>query len=306
MESDNIDIVIVNWNSGSLLYDCIVSIKKSSQQDLLHAIIVVDNASADVSLDMLPQYDKLMIIQNQENLGFAKAANQGFRLSTASYTLLLNPDTRLFPDTLQKCGQFMEEHQDVDILGVRHLKNDGSVSPSCARFPTPLTYFYDAVGLSRFSPRIFTPALLMTDWDHLSDRVVDQVIGAFMFMRNSIFQKIGYFDEQFFVYCEELDFSKRLVEAGGKSFYTASIKIVHIGGGTTKKVMGYRLFLNLRSRMLYGKKHFTTIGYFGLLITTLVVEPVTRILFNLFKGDFKEVREIFRGYWMLAKDRAKR
>lgn len=306
MDSDIVDIIIVNWNSGSLLHECIRTILESSNQEMVHTLFVVDNASEDKSVTILPQSDKIKIIENSHNLGFAKAANQGFRLSTSKYTLLLNPDTRLFPDTLQKCCQFMEEHQDVDILGVRHLNKKGKVAPSCARFPTPLTFFFDAVGLSKLSPRIFTPALLMTDWDHLSNRKVDQVIGAFMFMQNKVFQKLGYFDEQFFVYCEELDFSKRLAEAGGISFYDASNQIVHIGGGTTDKVKAYRLYLNLKSRMLYGKKHFSAVGYFCLLITTLVVEPISRSVFNLFSGNFSELRDVVRGYGMLIKDRVKR
>ena len=128
------------------------------------------------------------------------------------------------------------------------------------------------MGLSKIAPKIFHPGVLMTDWDHKESRKVDQVMGAFMFMRNSIFEKLGYFDERFFVYYEELDFSKRLAQLGGTSFYNSDIKAIHIGGGTTNNVKTFRLFLNLSSRLQYAKKHFSFGGYSFVWFCTFFIE----------------------------------
>jgi hypothetical protein len=127
-------------------------------------------------------------------------------------------------------------------------------------------------------------------------------MGAFMFMRRSIFEKIGYFDERFFVYYEEIDFSKRVAEKGGKSFFNANIKAIHSGQGTTNSVKGLRLFLNLRSRLQYAKKHFNYGGYACVWLCTFFIEPFTRSLFLLLSGKIDEISDLFKGYKLLIKN----
>lgn len=113
----------------------------------------------------------------------------------------------------------MKERKEVDILGCQLLDDNGEVSHSCLRFPTPLGIFREITGLSSIAPSIFKPGIIMTDWDHKESRFVDQVMRAFMFMRKFVFEKVGYSDERFFVFYEEVDFSKRLSELGGRSFF---------------------------------------------------------------------------------------
>ena len=161
-----VDIIIVNWNSGAYLLKCIESIFQNNSSDLLGTVFIIDNNSSDNSISILPSYSKVLVINNQINLGFSKACNQGFSLSKEKYTLLLNPDAQLLDETLRECVSFMEKNIQVDILGVSLLDDKGKVTPSCARFPTPLRYLYDALGLSKIAPRIFHPALLMKDWNH--------------------------------------------------------------------------------------------------------------------------------------------
>ena len=285
-----IDIVIINWNSGNYLKQCISSIFSTSNADYVNTIFIIDNNSSDFSIDQVNQNNKIKIIRNKENRGFAKASNQGFHLSKAPYILLLNPDTQLLDTTLKVCIAFMERHPETDILGCRLLNDKGETSASCARFPTPFKLFMDSVGFSKIFPKIFSPAILMSDWDHKTSRYVDQLMGAFMFMRHSIFEKVGYFDERFFVYCEELDFSKRLHNLGGKSFFNTDIVAIHSGEGTTKAVKAFRLFLNLRSRLQYAKKHFSYFGYLLVWFGTYFIEPFSRIFFLLITGRFKEIK----------------
>jgi GT2 family glycosyltransferase len=250
-------------------------------------------------LDRIKPNIKIEIIQNKRNQGFAKASNQGFKLSKAPYILLLNPDTQLLDSTLKDCVAFMEENHDIDILGCRLLNDKGEITPSCARFPSPGKLFIDSIGLSKVLPSVFNPAILMTNWDHKTSRFVDQVMGSFMFMRYSIFEKTGFFDERFFVYYEDLDFSKRLSAAGGKSFFNTHISAIHSGKGTTEAVKPFRLFLNLRSRLQYAKKHFTVSGYLLVWLGTYFIEPFSRVSFLFFNGKSSEINSVFKGYKML-------
>ncbi|MEO8820008.1 MAG: glycosyltransferase family 2 protein [Ginsengibacter sp.] len=298
------DIVIINWNSGNYLEKCIRSIFSTSNERFVNKVFIVDNDSNDSSLQNILPNDKIIIIRNKENNGFAKAANQGFYLSKAPYILLLNPDTQLLDTTLEDCSNFLETHIETDILGCKLLNDDGQTSPSCARFPTPAKIFMDSIGFSKLFPSLFSPAILMTDWDHSESRYVDQVMGAFMFMRRSVFEKVGFFDERFFVYCEELDFSKRLSDLGGKSFYNTNISAIHSGEGTTKRVKAFRLFLNLRSRLQYSKKHFRRSGYWLVWFGTYFIEPFSRTFFLFFSGKFKEIKSVFKGYKMLVTNKS--
>ena len=296
-----LDIVIVNWNSGNYLNKCITSLLKSDNINHINTIFIIDNNSADSSFNISDLNTRIKIIRNKENSGFSKACNQGFKLCASPYVLLLNPDTQLYDTTISDCLFFMTLNPDIDILGCQLLNENDVITHSCARFPSPLRYFYDAIGLSKIAPKIFHPSVLMTDWDHKQSKKVDQVMGAFMFMRNSIFEKLGYFDEQFFVYYEELDFSKRLAKLGGNSYYNCNIKTMHSGGGTTNKVKDFRLFLNLRSRLQYAKKHFSFFGYIVVWLCTFFIEPFTRNILLLFKGNFNEIKNTFKAYKLLVK-----
>lgn len=307
MEGNKVEIVIVNWNSGTLLKDCLSSILLTDNFEFVDKIFVVDNNSSDQSIKILDSNPKINLILNQSNFGFAKAANQGFYQSNSPYVLLLNPDSQLCNDTLHESIKFMNSHDDIDILGCQLYNKEGQLLPSCSRFPTPLRFLFDGTGLSRLVPKLFTPALLMEDWDHKSDRFVDQVMGAFMFIRKNTFEKIGYFDEQFFVYFEDVDFSKKLADAHGKTFFNSSIKATHIGKGTTSNVKAFRLSLYIKSKLLYSRKYFSPAGYILTWIVTFFIEPFTRSLFFLFTGRFSEIKETFKGYaiYLTKKDSEK-
>jgi len=294
-----VDIVIVNWNSSGYLLMCVQSIITRHNEPYVGTIFIIDNNSADNSLSLLPQHQKIVIIENSENRGYSKACNQGFKLCKSTYVLLLNPDTQLLNTTLSDCISFMQQKSDIDILGCQLLHDNGEISHSCSRFPSPAGIFRDSTGLSKIAPSIFKPGIIMTDWDHKDSRYVDQLMGAFMFMRKSIFEKVGFFDEQFFVYYEEVDFSKRLAQLGGKSFFNANIQAIHSGEGTTNSVKGFRLFLNLRSRLQYAKKHFSFLGYLLVYFCTFFIEPITRFFFLILSDRIKEVTDLWKGYKLL-------
>jgi GT2 family glycosyltransferase len=297
-----IDIVIVNWNAGRQLRECLASIAATQREGFtVKRVVVVDNASRDGSTAGLGDVAlPLTIMHNPVNLGFAEACNIGARDSTAEYVLFLNPDTRLFADSLSKPLAFMEhpKNQGTGIVGIQLLDANGQVSRNCVQFPTPGRIFFKSLGLDRLFPRLF-PNYVMTTWDHGESRQVDHVIGAFFLVRRFLFASLKGFDTRFFVYLEDLDFSLRASQAGWSSFYLAEAQAYHRGGGTSEQVKATRLFYVLRSRILYGYKHFPWTAATGLLLTTLLLEPLVRLGFALTKGAVTEVRETLQAYCLL-------
>jgi hypothetical protein len=297
-----LDIIIVNWNSGENLRGCLESILTSTKDSLeLRHVVVVDNASSDNSMDGLDGIGlPLTIIRNKENRGFGVACNQGAKGSSADYLLFLNPDTRLFPDSLWKPIEFMEkpENSKVGICGVQLVDEQRRVGRTCARFPTPSLFLSKMLGLDRLLAKYFQ-SYFMDDWDHAQSRSVDHVTGAFYLVRRKLFESLDGFDERFFVYLEDLDFSYRAKKAGWDSYYLAETRAYHKGGGSSEKVKATRLFYSLRSRILYGYKHFDWFSATILALGTLLVEPFTRLTLACARFSGEEMLEALRGYWML-------
>jgi len=138
----------------------------------------------------------------------------------------------------------------------------------------------------------------MTDWDHVETRQVDQVIGAFFLVRRSVFEELQGFDERFFVYFEEVDFSRRAQQKGWQSFYLADTQAFHAGGGTSGQVKAKRLFYSLRSRTLYSFKHFSLVNAVTVLLATLCAELFSRSLLAIVRGSGASIKDVWGAYWM--------
>jgi len=297
-----LDIVIVNWNSGIHLRKCLDSIGGSKGDSYtLGRVVVVDNASGDGSAEGSgdPGF-QLELVRNRINRGFAAACNQGAKGSDADYLLFLNPDTRLFEDSLDKPIAFMEDtnNRKIGIAGIQLIDDRGEAHRSCTRFPKPRHFVSQMLGLDRLFPQHF-PSHFMTTWDHRESRAVDHVMGAFYLIRRRLFEKLKGFDERFFVYLEDLDLSYRAHQAGWHSFYLAEIKAYHKGGGTSEQIKSLRLFYSLRSRILYGFKHFRGWTASGLMLGTLFLEPLIRSSWSLARFALRELSETMQAYGML-------
>jgi len=299
-----VSIIIVNWNSGGQLSSCLASIAATATDAYrIERVVVVDNASNDRSADSLQKQDlPLCLVRNATNRGFAAACNQAANGSQADYLLFLNPDTRLFPDSLTRPLSFMElpENQQIGIAGVQLVDDDGRVSRTCARLPTPGRFLTKMFGLDRALPDVF-PSHFMTEWDHRGNRAVEQVIGAFFLVRRSLFDRLGGFDERFFVYFEEVDLSARARALGYGTFYLGDVQAYHRGGGVSEQVKDHRLFYSLRSRILYVYKHFGWWSATGVTVATLLVEPVARLSMALARGSIREFRATLKGYALLLR-----
>jgi len=299
-----INIIIVNWNAGHQLHDCIISISQY-HHNIVEQVIIVDNASTDNSLSLVESLANLpfdlKIIRNNKNQGFGAACNQGAEIATTKYLLFLNPDTLLHENSLLKPYQFMEnpDNHKVGIVGIQLIDENREIARSCANFPNTMQFLFKNLYLNRLFKKTNHA---MTYWDHAENKKVDQVIGAFFFTTNNLFTQLGGFDERFFVYFEEVDFSLRAKNRGFHSYYLADAQAFHAGGGTSRNVKATRLFYSLRSRLLYGFKHFSTINAIFLALITLLIEPITRLVLSVAKMSFQDIKNTWQGYFMLLAD----
>lgn len=300
-----VDIIIVNWNAGKQLYECLKSISDLNEDGFkLDRIVVVDNASTDNSADGLEDLTlPLEIIRNNKNIGFAAACNKGAESSNADYLLFLNPDIRLFADSLSAPSNYMQNtgQDKIGICGIQLVDDSGNVGRTCARFPTLIYFVLEILGLNKLFPKLFF-SYCMTEWDHKGCKIVDHVMGAFFFVRHSLFKELGGFDERFFVYLEDVDFSLRAYKAGWKSIFLSTAKAYHKGGGISEQVKARRLFYSLRSRIFYGYKHFKWLPATILMLLILFIEPWTRLIWNIIRGSIKELTETFYSYFLLWKE----
>lgn len=278
MDRPSVHVVIVNWNSGTLLRECLTSFAAVAGDDVtVERVTVVDNASTDGSCDGLADALPLVVIRNSENRGFAAACNQGAANSRQDFLLFLNPDTRLMPGSLGQPAHYLREHERVGIVGIQLIDSEGHVARDTARAPTPFSMIGGSLGLDRLLPRAF-PSHFATDWAHDETREVDQVMGAFFFVRRSVFEALRGFDERFFVYYEDLDFSVRARTLGWSSVYLSAAQAFHRGQGTTDAATERRMFYFARSRIVYARKHFSPPGALAVTFTTLLLEPVARLV----------------------------
>lgn len=297
-------IVIVNWNAGLQLRACLASIAAAARSGfVLGDVVVVDNASADGSAAHLESIDlPLRIVRNDDNRGFAAACNQGVAMLDLEpdYLLFLNPDTRLQTDSLCAAAAFMEHggHERYTVYGCRMIDESGRTARSCSRFPGTGTFVQKMLGLDHLLPRVFH-GLHLAEFDHESDRDVDHVIGAFYFVRAARFRTLGGFDERFFVYLEDLDFSLRVHRCGERIRYSAASSIVHKGGGTSERIPAARLAYALDSRFRYCDKHFSRSAAALIRFGTLYVEPLTRQAFALIRGDADGAADVRRAMKLL-------
>jgi len=299
----SLQIVIVNWNAGPYLRACLESISTMDCAALrLDAVTIVDNASRDRSWEALSDLPiPIDLVRNTANRGFAAACNQGAGRGGSRYVLFLNPDTHVSPDAVRRVLQFLEEPANcrVGICGVTLVDHRGDTSRSCARFPTPSVFVWQMLGLSRLAPRLFLPHFLSAEECAVS-RDVDQVTGAFFLVRRALFDELGGFDERFFVYFEEVDFSLRANRLGYRSFLLADARVLHRGGVSSDQVKADRLFYSLRSRFEYALKHFSPAQAYFVVACALALELPARLLVALARLSPGDARETIGGYRRLA------
>ncbi len=279
-----LSIVIVNYNVKHFLEQCLNSVQRATIH-LDSEVIVVDNNSVDGSVQMVrSKFPDVKLIANKENTGFSKANNQAIRDSFGEYVLLLNPDTVVEEDTLEKVVQFMDDHPDAGGLGVKMFDGKGKFLPESKRgLPTPHVAFHKIFGISALLPKSkrfgkYHLSYLDRDKNH----EIDILSGAFMLMRKSVLNQVGLLDESFFMYGEDIDLSYRIQKAGYKNYYFAGTQIIHYKGESTKKGSVNYVFIFYNAMLIFAKKHFSAKNArtFGFLIKLAIYIRAGAAIFN--------------------------
>jgi len=247
----DLSVIIVNWNRKDLLLNCLSSVFKNIS-GLSFEVIVVDNGSDDGSPSAVREkYPEVILIENRENLGFAKANNIAFRIMKGRYALLLNNDCILKKGSVEALYRFMEENPDVGICCGQLLNPDGSKQNSFSSFPNLLFYLTNESLMKILFPKRFPSKYI----DYRSPIEVDSCIGACMMIRKEALDSVGYFDEDYFFFFEETDLAYRMKKKGWKVFFVPSAQIYHLQGKTVGSGSGARI-LFYRSRYTFLKKHY--------------------------------------------------
>jgi GT2 family glycosyltransferase len=241
------------------LEQCLASVYESVK-NVEAEIFVVDNNSVDHSVKMIKsKYPEVRLIVNTENAGFAKANNQAIKQSTGEYVLLLNPDTVVEADTFEKVIAFMDHTPDAGGLGVKMVNGRGEFLPESKRsLPVPSVAFYKIFGLSKIfkhSKRFGKYHLTYLPEDEIN--AVDVLSGAFMFLRRSVLDRVGWLDEDYFMYGEDIDLSYRIAQAGYKNYYFPQTRIIHYKGESTKKTSINYVLVFYEAMRIFAQKHFT-------------------------------------------------
>jgi len=255
-----LSVVVLSWNTRDLLRSCLRAIFASGPPDPLE-VIVVDNASEDGSADAVArEFPEVVLVRNAVNEGYARGNNIGLRRCRGDYLLLLNSDTEVRPGALQALTAFLDENPDHGACGSQLLNPDGTLQRACMRFPGALTLlFFDTFLEKLFPENPVVRRYFMRDFDHASSRDVDQPPGACFLLRRAVVDRVGYLDEELFLFYSDVDYCKRIREAGWRIRFGSESKVMHHGGASTRRYRDFGLEWH-RNRVAYFRKHYGLAG----------------------------------------------
>ena len=258
MKTPDLTIIILSYNVEKLLLDCLSSVYKTMEKSDQWEVVVIDNASTDSSAASVKKhFPHVKIIQNEKNLGFSAGNNIALKQVKSPYTLLLNPDTIVYPHTIQTVMDYIKSHSDVGAATCRVELTDGSLDYSCHReFPNPLNSFLHIYTgfFRRFSRYSHSPI-------PYTIHEIDALTGAFALIRTTAGRQISWFDEDYFWNGEDLDFCFRLKQVGWKIFYIPEVKILHYKGASARVTKSGRVKWaknSTNAMKTFYKKHYSS------------------------------------------------
>ena len=302
-------VVIVNYRVKYLLEQTLRAVEQA-MQGMTGEVIVVDNLSGDDSIAFSRErHPQVTYIENQENVGFARANNQAIMQAHGEFTLILNPDTIITPRCLQDGIAWMRSHPKCGAIGARMMDSNGVFLPESKRaFPTPWVSFCKIFGLSKLFPR--SPWFAKYHLRYLSDeepQCIDILSGAYMMCRTQVLQQLGGFDEDFFMYGEDIDLSYRIVKAGYENWFLPTPMIHYKGESTHKDSMRYvRVFYD--AMLIFYRKHFPRFNVIFYPIVKLGVlvragmAMAKRLIKRMLPASGKPASESWT--WVIISDRA--
>lgn len=314
----DLSVIIVNYNTKELTYKCVLSLYENLKT-IKFEVIIVDNASKDDSVQFLRErLTNIILISNEKNLGFSKANNQAIKISKGRYVLLLNSDTYLTNNVIEKMIYFMERNPEVGVVGIRLLNLDGSIQNSSYIFPSWKTVFFhlldiknlipiNLVGLIRESKTIQKflgkeVSSYLSYADLTQHMYVDVVPGACMMVRREVFESVGFLDERFFLYFEDIDFCRRVKSKNWKIVLLPDLGVIHFGGYSFK-----RSFTNFSRERYMGVLYYFS-KYHGIAENILIrliflaIIPLKISIVFFSKGKNKDKKKVILNAIYLIKD----
>jgi GT2 family glycosyltransferase len=302
-------VVIVTYRSQATIESCLESLIATDRARV--DIVVVDNSPDQATADHILAFiarrpdAPIRLLPQAVNLGFAAGCNLGAREARGRFLMFLNPDAELLGDVVGILAAFLDGHPRAEVVGPQIRDAGGHLTPTCRRLPTCWRIFLDATGLDRV-----VCGYRMLRFDHTARRLVDQVMGACFFLRTEDFQRRGGFDERFFIYYEEVDYCRRVLDDGGEVWFEPAAAIGHVGGASCEHAgqVAHMTALLRESRELYFDKHFG-------LLPRLCVRLIDRLegagkaailsVSGLLRGDARQ-REKAKGFLDVALGRGRR
>ncbi len=300
----DLSIVIVSWNVRELLRDCLASID-ANRAGLALDVIVVDGASHDGSADMVREaFPWVRLVACDENVGFPRGNNIGMEMALGRDVLLLNPDTVVLDDALAKMVTFLNANPDVGAVGCQLLYPDGRIQSSRRRFPSVMTGLFESTWLQPLAPKRVLADYYVEDLADDETGDVDWVMGACIMVPHRVLDEVGGMDEDYFMYSEELDWCRRIRDAGYRVVYLPTAQVVHVEGASSEQAVTARHVNFQRAKLRYFRKYHGRDAAFFLRVVLLLnyliqigVEGVKGLLGH--KRDLRWQR--VRSYWEVVR-----
>lgn len=293
-----LSVVIPSWNTRDYLAACLRTLAAAEKPTT--EVIVVENGSVDGSWELLrDEHPEVRVIRNETNEGFARGSNQGMRVARGRYVLLLNTDTEVAPDAIARLLAFLESHPEHGAVAPRLVHRDGRTQRTVQEFPTLATALFFSTPLERWFPN--SPELrryFLRDWDQESSREVDQPPAAVLLLRKSVLDQVGLFDEELWLFYNDVDLAKRIHAAGWKTYYLAEAKVLHHVGGSTSKFADFVATWQ-RDRLRYYRKHHGRLGALWLkacVSLTFGDWALTQLLRRLRRKPAEPLGPMWQGY----------
>lgn len=295
-----LSILIVTWNSEKVIHQCLHSIKLTLFPSE-YQIYVADNASVDNTVNIIESnYPEVKLTVNKRNIGFGAANNQLISLCNSEYILFLNPDTIVQSESLRNLVNYLKDNPSVGAVGPRLLNSDGSIQLTDMSFPSWTAPFKDTFSFQRALRKNVISSRLVTRYSESKEAIdVDWVMGACLMTKREVLEEVGYFNEKYFMYCEETDLCRRIKKGGWRVCYHPKSQIVHLGGVGIGLYNSSKIFEIHKSQIIllmdllpYSLYSISKIGFF--------IKSLTRICqWQIAFLDFNDLAlDKIRGYWL--------
>lgn len=308
----DLSIIIVSWNVQDLLLACLesliaspVAINEIDGDKPVVEIIVVDSASSDDTVKLVSgNYPQVRLSAQTENVGFTRGNNIGFEMAQGRYLLMLNPDTEVLDDALIQMLTYMDAHQEVGLIGPHTLNTDKTTQSSRRHFPTKTLAFFESTWLQPFAPQSMMAHYYVSDKPDDAILDVDWMQGSALMTRYKIYEALGGLDTGFVMYSEEMDWCKRIKDAGWRAVYLGTAQIIHHGGKSSEQIGAQKHIWFQESKLRYFKKHHGA-GFTFILRIFLLLNYVGQITIESIKGLIGHKPELRRErvqmYWQVLR-----